>query len=55
MIRYDRKCRHEYNDKPIQNLFIFIKRQKILLKYKEIIRYKRKKNIEEDNIRIYMS
>lgn len=42
MIRYDRKCRHEYNDKSIQNLFIFMKRRKILLKKKEIIRYRRR-------------
>lgn len=42
MIRYDRKCRHEYNDKSIQNLFIFMKRRKILLKEKKLF------DIEED-------
>lgn len=36
MIRYDRKCRHEYNDKSIQNLFIFMKRRKILFKKKKL-------------------
>ena len=42
MIRYDQKCRHEYNDKSIQNLFIFMKRRKILLKEKKLF------DIEED-------
>lgn len=42
MIRYDRKCRHEYNDKSIQNLFIFMKRRKILFKKKKLF------DIEED-------
>lgn len=42
MIRYDRKCRHEYNEKSIQNLFIFMKRRKILLKEKKLF------DIEED-------
>lgn len=57
MIRYDRKCRHEYNDKSIQNLFIFMKRRKILLKKKEIIRYRRRKIWKkiQKNHRIYTS